>query len=153
MTMQVTRTFLSLLEKDKMINKQTTSKLTKISICNYEYYQGEQQINNKRYNKQITSSQQDHNKPTTINKNEKNDLKNENNTIPPSLEIVKLYCFERKNNVDSVKWFDFYESKGWMIGKNKMKDWKAAIRTWEKTNESEIKKPQSIIISNGQEYK
>ncbi|MFA5715039.1 MAG: hypothetical protein WC998_04835 [Candidatus Paceibacterota bacterium] len=153
MTMQVTRTFLSLLEKDKMINKQTTSKLTKISICKYEYYQGEQQINNKRYNKQITSSQQARNKPATINKNENNDLKNENNIIPPSLEIVKLYCFERKNNVDPVKWFDFYESKGWMIGKNKMKDWKAAIRTWEKTNESEIKKPQSIIVSNGQEYK
>ena len=61
MTMQVTRTFLNLLEKDKMINKQTTNKLTKISICKYEYYQGEQQINNKRYNKQITHAQQTRN--------------------------------------------------------------------------------------------
>ena len=71
----------------------------------------------------------------------------------PSLIEIKQYCNDRKNNVDSNKWFDFYESKGWMIGKNKMKDWKAAIRTWEKTNEPEIKKPQSITVSNGQNFK
>jgi hypothetical protein len=44
---------------------------------------------------------------------------------------VRLYCLERKNTVDPIKWFNFYEAKGWMIGKNKMKDWKAAVRTWE----------------------
>jgi len=71
----------------------------------------------------------------------------------PSLIEIKQYCNDRKNNIDSNKWFDFYESKGWMIGKNKMKDWKAAIRTWEKTNEPEIKKPQSITVSNGQNFK
>ena len=51
---------------------------------------------------------------------------------PPTLEEVKAYCEERKNLVDYERWFDFYQSKGWMVGKNKMKDWKAAIRTWEK---------------------
>jgi len=53
---------------------------------------------------------------------------------PPTLEEVKSFCEERNNGVDSSKWFDFYASKGWMIGKNKMKDWKAAIRTWERGN-------------------
>lgn len=52
--------------------------------------------------------------------------------IPPSLEQVQAYCAERKNNVDAGRFIDFYSSKGWMIGKNKMKDWKAAVRTWER---------------------
>ena len=50
----------------------------------------------------------------------------------PSLEEIKAYCDERNNNVDPEQFFDFYESKGWKIGKNPMKDWRAAIRTWEK---------------------
>lgn len=51
---------------------------------------------------------------------------------PPTLDEVKEYCLSRNNNVDAERWIDFYESKGWMIGKNKMKNWKAAVRTWEK---------------------
>ena len=57
----------------------------------------------------------------------------------PTIEEVKQYCQERKNDIDIHKWFDFYEAKGWMIGKNKMKDWKAAIRTWEKRDSKEDK--------------
>lgn len=52
--------------------------------------------------------------------------------IKPSLEEVKEYCKERDNKVDAEYFIDYYESKGWMIGKNKMKDWKACVRTWEK---------------------
>jgi hypothetical protein len=51
---------------------------------------------------------------------------------PPTLEEVRAYCQERGNSVDPERWMDFYQSKGWMVGKNKMKDWKAAVRTWEK---------------------
>ena len=51
---------------------------------------------------------------------------------PPTLEEVKEYCRERGNKVDPEKFIDFYTMKGWMVGKNKMKDWKAAVRTWEK---------------------
>lgn len=51
---------------------------------------------------------------------------------PPTMEEVKAYCQERNNGVDPNKWYDFYASKGWMVGKNKMKDWKASVRTWEK---------------------
>jgi hypothetical protein len=64
--------------------------------------------------------------------------------IIPTIEEIKTYCIERKNNVDANRWFDFYSSKGWMIGKNKMSDWKAAIRTWE-TN----KKDKIVNRSNG----
>ena len=51
---------------------------------------------------------------------------------PPTLEEIKSYCDERNNLVDPERFYDFYSAKGWMVGKNKMKDWKAAIRTWEK---------------------
>ena len=54
---------------------------------------------------------------------------------PPTLEEVAEYCKQRNNSVDPQKWYDFYSAKGWMIGKNKMKDWKAAVRTWEKSND------------------
>ena len=51
---------------------------------------------------------------------------------PPTIDEVKQYCEERKNNIDPMAFIDFYSSKGWMIGKNRMKDWKAAVRTWER---------------------
>ena len=72
---------------------------------------------------------------TINNKNsiykEKNVLKREKFT-PPTVEEVQTYCLERHNTVDAERFVDFYESKGWMIGKNAMRDWKAAVRTWER---------------------
>ena len=56
--------------------------------------------------------------------------------IPPTIEEVREYCNERMNFVNAESFVDFYESKGWMVGKNKMKDWKAAVRTWERGNNS-----------------
>lgn len=54
---------------------------------------------------------------------------------PPDVETVRAYCQERGNKVDPQAFVDFYESKGWMVGKNKMKNWKAAVRTWEKEDQ------------------
>lgn len=51
---------------------------------------------------------------------------------PPTVEEVRAYCRERGNSVNPETFVDFYTGKGWMVGKNKMKDWKAAVRTWEK---------------------
>ena len=50
---------------------------------------------------------------------------------PPTVEEVAAYCSERNNSIDPESFVNFYTSKGWMVGKNKMKDWKAAVRTWE----------------------
>ena len=50
----------------------------------------------------------------------------------PSLEDVKEYCSERKNNVDAERFIDYYTANGWKVGKNPMKDWKAAVRSWER---------------------
>lgn len=51
---------------------------------------------------------------------------------PPTVEDVRSYCIERGNNVDPQTFVDFYEAKGWMVGSNHMKDWRACVRTWEK---------------------
>lgn len=51
--------------------------------------------------------------------------------VPPTVEEVAQYCFERMSLVDPQRFVDYYTSNGWMVGKNKMKDWKAAVRTWE----------------------
>ena len=55
--------------------------------------------------------------------------------IKPTLEEVQAYCNQRNKGVDAQKWFDYYTSNGWKVGKNPMKDWKAAIRTWERSGE------------------
>jgi predicted phage replisome organizer len=52
----------------------------------------------------------------------------------PSLSEVSQYCRERKNNVDASRFIDHYESKGWVVGKTKMKDWQAAVRNWERND-------------------
>ena len=56
--------------------------------------------------------------------------------VKPSVDEVRAYCIERNNNIDAEAFINFYESKGWKIGKNAMKDWKAAVRTWEAKNKS-----------------
>lgn len=53
---------------------------------------------------------------------------------PPTVEQIGEYCAERRNGVDPSRFFDYYQSKGWMVGKAKMKDWRAAVRTWERNN-------------------
>lgn len=56
--------------------------------------------------------------------------------VPPTIKMVQEYCLERKNKVDPERFMDHYTSNGWMVGKTKMKDWKATIRNWEKNNYS-----------------
>lgn len=63
----------------------------------------------------------------------------------PTLEEVKAYCSERKNTVNPERWFSYYEANGWKVGKNSMKDWKAAIRTWE---QSEKKNNMPEVVFN-----
>lgn len=62
---------------------------------------------------------------------------------PPTLEEVQAYCAERNNNIDPQHFIDYYTSNGWLVGKNKMKDWKAAVRTWERNGYSSNKSNNS----------
>ena len=58
----------------------------------------------------------------------------------PTLSQITQYCLERNNNVNAEQFYDYYESNGWKVGKNAMKDWKACVRTWER---NEYRKPNS----------
>ena len=69
--------------------------------------------------------------------------KKSNKFTPPTIDEVDAYCKERKNGINPETFYDFYQSKGWMVGKNPMKDWKAAVRTWEKRNNSSKEVPKN----------
>ena len=56
--------------------------------------------------------------------------------VPPTVQDVEAYIREKGYNVDARRFVDFYESKGWMVGKNRMKDWRAAVRTWASSGRS-----------------
>ena len=85
---------------------------------------------------------------STVSYSNSNSISNSNNINnnifkKPSIEEVREYCKERNNNIKAEEFIDFYESKGWYVGKNKMKDWKASVRLWEqrdkKTQQSKPK--------------
>lgn len=68
---------------------------------------------------------------------------------PPTIEQVTEYCRERNNGVNPVKWFNYYTANGWKVGKNPMKDWKAAVRTWEEGESNNGKHGSSSGGSDG----
>lgn len=124
-----------------------------IEILNYEHYQNPKnyESNNESNDEPAMKTTRKQRQPNNTNKNDKNDKNNKNNIfIPPTLEEVISYCKERNNSVDPQKWYDFYSAKGWMIGKNKMKDWKAAVRTWERGCDSKPQKSKYRDMTNYQ---
>ena len=134
MSVQQIRTALNKLKSTSELTIKTTSKYSIISITNWQSYQED----NKQHNNQVTSDQQSSNNQVTTNKNEKNDNKQKKGVkrfTPPSLDEVKGYILEKQYDIDGQYFIDFYQSKGWMVGKNKMKDWKATIRGWNTRNE------------------
>lgn len=70
------------------------------------------------------------------------DNKRRTRFVKPSISEVAEFCRERNNGIDPEEFVAFYESKGWMVGKNPMKDWKSAIITWEKSKKREKEIPQ-----------
>lgn len=123
-----------------------------ITITNYDYYQDP-----KNYEKDKEGTTEGTNESTieeprkeptvalSINKNDKNyNPENGSNTrvkkfVVPTLEEVRAYCLERGNSVDAETWYNNYTAKGWMIGNNKMKDWKASVRLWERGNGTDFR--------------
>ena len=78
----------------------------------------------------------------TLDKSKVAQIKDSKRFVKPSIDEVAEYCRERGNAVDPNRFWNFYESKGWMVGKSKMKDWKACVRTWEKPDQrQEQQKP------------
>ena len=99
------------------------------------YKQGSKQIDTRVITLVNTPSKEKLTDNTNINITNTNltDSNTKGGFVKPTIIDIKEYCKERKNNVDAETFFDFYESNGWKVGKNKMKNWKASVRTWEKS--------------------
>ena len=100
----------------------------------------------------VTETVTKNNESKSIEKDKETDKEKENKKkdsprrfVPPSLEEVQAYCSERGNGIDAQSFIDFYASKGWMVGKTKMTDWKAAVRTWEGRNRKQSRPTYSTI--------
>lgn len=112
------------------VTKQSYSKYTVFTVKNYTMYQ----------NFPSNSTGNSHSIPKlfpTIEEKKEGNIKEDTNVskkrfAPPSVDEVRAYCAERNNGIDPQSFVNFYESKGWMVGKNHMRDWKAAVRTWER---------------------
>ena len=144
LTRQQVRTVLCKLEATKEITKETRSGTVVISIVNYNKYQD----SNQEVNQPITNDQpryKNNKKEKNIETIPKGIAKKNSVFTPPTVEEVSAYCLERGNSVDPNSFVSFYESKGWMIGKNKMKDWKAAVRTWERHESNKPTKKKDIF--------
>lgn len=73
------------------------------------------------------------------------------NTIrfsPPSIEEVSAYCRERNNHINPDSFIDYYSSNGWKVGSSAMKDWKAAVRTWEHRDKNKDNMKQNHMMTN-----
>jgi hypothetical protein len=130
------RRFLNTLQNDNMIELKSDTITTQLTICNYESYQGERNADETPVKRKRNA---DETQTTLIE-----ERKEEKKFIIPTFNDVLEYCMQNNLDVDGVKFINFYESKGWMVGKNKMKDWKAAIRTWVKPKQ-EIQQQRIII--------
>ena len=120
------RKYLDWFESDDMIDKQVTNKFSIISITNYTQYQDS--------GKQTPSKSQatDKQRATTIQV-----TSNNKQSIPPTGEEVRAYCESRGNGIDPEMFIAFYEARGWKIGKDRMKSWKACVVTWEKRRQEQ----------------
>ena len=99
-------------------------------------------------NQNVTKPEPNVNENVNVNENDKKENTKRKTFSKPTVEEVKAYCSERKNNVDAEKFCDFYESKGWKVGKEPMKDWKASVRTWERGSTSKPPgKPTNAYIN------
>ena len=96
----------------------------------------------------IYKQKQKHKKKDTDVSEEKNLPSQMKRFVPPTVEEVRAYCCERGNNIDPERFVSWNESKGWMIGRNKMKDWKAAVRTWERNQQSASEPGKTKTQSN-----
>ena len=128
--------FADLYGKSKTTISKWVSELVKEGFVEVKltYKEGTKEIN-KRYISILKGGVRKLDTPIHQKLKDNNTIVNNNTTYSnkkPSIEEIKQYCLQRNNGIDAEQFFDFYESKNWYVGKNKMKNWQAAIRTWEK---------------------
>ena len=128
--------FLRLLEEDEMILRQNRQhQITMLTICNYEHYQANDNTNdniNDNTNDNTIKEIEEIKKEKIISKDIIEKKGTKTCFVAPKIDEVRAYIAQQNYTFDAESFYDFYQSKGWMVGKNKMKDWKAAVRNWQR---------------------
>jgi len=146
------RKFLKDLEKEQQIEQHKGGAIQIITVLNYDKYQESVQQNvQQKDNRSTTEVQQ---KDIYNNVDNVKTVKKVNKFKAPTIDEVRKYCKERNRGVNPTKWFNHYTSNGWKVGKNSMKNWKAAIHTWEESDIQPIGKlPESKGSNLGGSFK
>lgn len=163
---QQVRTSLEHLKSTNEITIESTNQFTIITINNYVNYQfvggNEQptiqptepptnnQPSNQPSNKNIRNKELD-----IFEKDNINIIQKETTTkrfVKPTIEQVEAYCKERRNGIDARSFMDYYESVGWKVGNKPMKDWRAAVRTWERNRKPDKPQPQQTQLTIEDEF-
>ena len=131
------RRFLKLLEADSMIVLKSEHITTRLTICNYDTYQGERNADET----QVKHKRNADETQVTPNNNDNKEKKERSIFKAPSLEELNTFCLENNLELNASDFLNYYDSNGWMVGKNKMKDWKATVRRWSKPKEQTIFDP------------
>jgi len=139
------RTCLERLVDGGQIVRKVTNKWTKITVCNYDAYQSDDDNEGQAKGEQTASKRQaDGNQTATIEKGKNaiteiekktsNEVKESSTRrfVRPTVDQVREYCYQNGYDIDAENFINYYDSKGWVVGKSPMKDWKAAVRTWVK---------------------
>ena len=134
LTEREVRTAISHLKKTGEVTSKSHIKYSVFTVVNYDLYQS----NDTQDDTQATGKRQANDIQTTTIEERKKGRKEEDNNktvrfTPPDVEEVRAYCLERNNGIDAQAFVDHYTANGWMRGKNKIKDWKACVRTWERS--------------------
>lgn len=160
--------YMQILQKLEMLNIKTNNKFSVVTVMKWDICQGRGDVDKQQVDSSGTTTEHQMNNKRTTSEHkqeckELKELKNVKNIsppnispprgdasqrfTPPSVDEVSAYCQERRNGIDPQAFVDFYTSKGWMVGKNKMKDWRAAVRNWERKDEAS--KPKPVVRDYG----
>lgn len=139
---QTIRSALSRLKNVGFLTYESTKHGTLVTVVNWGKYQADDPQTNQQSNQPpIQQGNQQPIQPISHKQEDKKiRSKNVNTTkafVKPTAEEVRAYCTERNNGIDADTFIDFYESRGWMVGRNHMKDWKATVRNWEHRRKEE----------------
>lgn len=161
------------LNKLKMTNNvaiKGANKYSIITICNYDNYQASKEDEGQtkgQANGQSNNQQKGNNKRNKeykdiadiFEKDNINIISKETEEEPkpkrfvkPTIEQVEAYCKDRRNGIDARSFMDYYESVGWKVGNKPMKDWRAAVRTWERNRKPDKPQPQQTQLTIEDEF-
>ena len=136
------RRFLKLLENESMVVLDSDNVTTRLTVCNYESYQDERNADETRKKLKRNSNEIQ----TTPIKEEKEEQEEKRRVfIKPTTQEVQEYMKEIEYNGDAEYFINYYQSKGWVVGKSKMKDWKSAVQTWKRNDKTFSNKGQQQL--------